>query len=308
MAKCPCGCGRKVPLLKRGAAITVPRVQESLRLLQQSIPGADADPRFASEVRRNIAEGERILSVLLDHVHGVARPNTHPNLMQVTRRLGAWESALASLAHSETPPQAVPSANQANEEKLAQYMRGELMIDLLVLPLPPEQRELAADMAIRDFLDSSDTFQLNLEQPTGRGSRFLKQRAEGDADPEMMNRFESALAEGATESDFREWHDSHIAKQLLIALMQDYAMMAIAYTIIQQVGDAQRGAVICARRCVRFGQKLPTIESDEEQPLPWELRRRVLAHWYNHERGEAIPDQFRTGAQFYRSLIDRGEL
>jgi len=94
--RCPCGCGTRVGLLKKGAAKATQTMDEALAALHEVIRDLDTDPELRaefedSEALRSFEQGgKQIRSWLLDHLHGTARPGQTPDLLAIKRAMDNW--------------------------------------------------------------------------------------------------------------------------------------------------------------------------------------------------------------------------
>ena len=100
MADCPCGCGRRVPLLKGGAAKFYPHFAFDLEMVNGALQSLPDSAPMHSMLAKLSKEGEFIQSQLLDHLHKRAKPQTHLNLLEITRRYQQWSpQAKRHVAH-----------------------------------------------------------------------------------------------------------------------------------------------------------------------------------------------------------------
>lgn len=97
--RCPCGCGRKVGLTKRGAASALQRVDE-LRAI--ATPMVSAMARSAAVSAEERAENQKLLTNmdamrgwLIEHIHGSARPGATPNLLDLHNAINLLEGDVA---------------------------------------------------------------------------------------------------------------------------------------------------------------------------------------------------------------------
>ncbi len=89
---CPCGCGRKVPFGRGGAATGYRRMRENLGQLDQiaaEVRQSGVDPTALLALS---PEGREIAALVLDHVHKTASPTTHPDLLNLSRMMDQWDA------------------------------------------------------------------------------------------------------------------------------------------------------------------------------------------------------------------------
>lgn len=90
--QCPCGCGRKVPLGRGGAAKVARRMAGWLEALREVDPEV-FPPEHRGDLPVFIENGEQLEAWLLEHVHKTALPGRTPDLMDLNRRVQAFEGA-----------------------------------------------------------------------------------------------------------------------------------------------------------------------------------------------------------------------
>lgn len=103
MVSCPCGCGRRVGRGKRGFAKGLVSVLEMRDHLAPAIDACLADAGVAEDRRVELINtrvaGEQLSGWLLEHVHGVARPDRTPNGLELVRLKDVWfRAAMAAVA------------------------------------------------------------------------------------------------------------------------------------------------------------------------------------------------------------------
>jgi hypothetical protein len=107
--QCPDGCGRQLPRRRNGAANRFELIDETVLFFDQSATAqrvsARLDPSDVSEFDHFVANGHRIRSWFLDHLHGEARPGTTPDLLALKRMLDAHMAAALELSELALHPQ-----------------------------------------------------------------------------------------------------------------------------------------------------------------------------------------------------------
>jgi hypothetical protein len=99
---CPCGCGKRLGwgVTKKGAATAYEQVSQWDELTRQIVLDEllhGLHPQGERvEMQRLLDTLSQIKGVLRDHLHGKARPATHPNLMQIAEGLPLIEDACMS--------------------------------------------------------------------------------------------------------------------------------------------------------------------------------------------------------------------
>lgn len=83
--KCPCDCGRSVPLTKRGAAKALSALEPAFELLMGLNIQLTVEGKDATKVGNLLDRGERLEANLKAHVHREARPTTHPDLLALAQ-------------------------------------------------------------------------------------------------------------------------------------------------------------------------------------------------------------------------------
>jgi hypothetical protein len=139
---CPCGCGRKVGWSKKGPAKVYPDV---VTLAWVAGPAMDwiiatdrpelADwPELQVKTSGSRTGAANVQRWLLEHLHGEARPNQTPDLMELTGMIRAMRPALISAVGvsdqlggpgPRLDPN-VPGLATSIREELAQAARSEL--------------------------------------------------------------------------------------------------------------------------------------------------------------------------------------
>lgn len=76
--------------MKGGAARQYGSVAEGIAALSEASAELNVEGVDTTELDARIEEGSSILSSLLDHVHGLARPQTHPDLLRIAKDLVSW--------------------------------------------------------------------------------------------------------------------------------------------------------------------------------------------------------------------------
>lgn len=125
MASCPCGCGRRVPLTKGGAAKQYPNVLAGIQAIQQMVRESSASGIDPSPLRACKAQGERIRQSLLAHLHRVASPASHPDLLAIARSITSWNAqVMNTIAQMQEQPLTGSSSSQASPAKTSATVEG----------------------------------------------------------------------------------------------------------------------------------------------------------------------------------------
>lgn len=93
---CPCGCGRKVPFMRGGAAKGARSMRELLVLLEDGTVDR-FPPEHRGEVEQFISTGHELENWFLEHVHKTATPTRTPDLLALSRQLRAYLEAAAKI-------------------------------------------------------------------------------------------------------------------------------------------------------------------------------------------------------------------
>lgn len=92
---CACGCGRKAPFGRGGAAKALANLVEALDIWEDrsqqwlELTGG-IDDRSRAIIKKQTEEGRLIKQHLISHIHKTARPGVTPDLMRVNQALNFW--------------------------------------------------------------------------------------------------------------------------------------------------------------------------------------------------------------------------
>lgn len=306
MKLCPCGCRRKVPFMRGGAAKAAISVQKSLNELNKISLAVQNQAQAANSCKKHIDEGKRILNWLLDHIHGSAHPSTHPNILQISKYILQWNHETYHFSNSVSN-----EPNPADTKKIdadIQIIVNILENDAMLSGLPSSVLQDIVPSALRQSISTLDSMGLLEVEYEPIGTIYLEAISSGESIPGADEAHAYAVHAGATDEDFRCWHDQEPLLRYSIMGMHHLATVYYFNSEISRVNSKPIATENIKQRIPQFGSPTPILMTDDNQPLPWETRNRVMRHWQNTNKGNNIPQPFDSATMYYRQLLTSSEI
>jgi hypothetical protein len=135
--------------------------------------------------------------------------------------------------------------------------------------------------------------------PESFGSILLERER---TDEKVRNAFAPKRAEGVADEDIALWWNMHDLERRMICKVDEMNRILLFEKLMQGEGMAEpEAARMVAKRFPIFGDPAHLVlESDDDRPLPFELKWRV--NRYLSERTQADPDGFMEGVEASTSL------
>ena len=121
-------------------------------------------------------------------------------------------------------------------------------------------------------------------------------------DEKVRNAFAPKRAEGVTDEDIALWWNMHDLERRMICKVDEMNRILLFEKLVQGSGVTEpEAALMVAKRFPVYGNPDHLVlETDDDRPLPFELKWRV--NRYITERTKADPDGFREEAEASTSL------
>lgn len=296
MANCPCGCGVKVPFMKGGAA-------KAYRLM-----GSWIDQFSSAMSANNMSKDYKVLDMirrasslkgkLLDHIHGDAHPITHPTLLQLHNLLQQWRQEATAMTEAF-------NSNRLQADGLDRdYLFSLLRPDPILGEFNPAEKDSCIDAAISMAINIMNGLKIPQHPPHPIGSWHLSQRAHSDPLDEAEIQYLTAKKDGATDEEFRYWHDQMPIERLCRMALHTVTLREMTKREMATMSAYQVAQTFWLpnARVPSFGNPVAGL-SDRDQPLAWELYPRVIKLWAELDYGRRIPSDSSSANGYFRSAL-----
>lgn len=128
------------------------------------------------------------------------------------------------------------------------------------------------------------------------------------SDPRVQAALDAKRAEGATDDDIREWWNmSPLERELEIVIDSNATRIAMLMSLMESGLSQEEAGKTMRRTLAMYGDPgAPSPLSGDDRPLPWEMKRRVIA--FLQQRARAGRDENRAwldGAPTVNAFIRR---
>lgn len=293
MSLCPCGCRRKVPFGKGGYAKSYIYICDEVFRIETCIQKGKTveDPSMT----KFVGWGKMIAGQLIDHVHGTAHPSTHFNGINISLQVSEWKNFASKLTFEYRGNQ--PTSPQPSYDDVVQL----LLRDPIMFEIELEEREPCAFFAIDKAVDLINKLDLAVNPPVPLGTEYLENKALFKSDSYATLSYSLATKDGATDQEFKLWHDQNPMVNCSIMAMHQVIVETITERATADSNEKETAMKSVSRRVPTFGNPYNTnLISPQDQPLPWEVRTRVMVEWQRISQGRLIPAEFNSANQFFR--------